>query len=90
MITSKGYVVLDGEQKKTSLLRHVIQELGPQCVAKIEPIDPALFRLTNEYWVSYYIMDQIFDKKFIFTEGSMAPANISFIPELALHGVLHR
>lgn len=90
MITSRGYGVLDGEQKKTSLLRHVIQELGPQCVAKIEPIDPALFRLTNEYWVSYYIMDQIFDKKFIFTEGSMDPANISFIPELAMHGVLHR
>lgn len=89
MITSKGYGVIDGEEKKTSTLRHVIQELGAESIAKIEPIDPALFALNNEYWVSYYILDQIFDKKFIFTEGSMDPSNMTFIPELGLEGVLH-
>ncbi len=90
MITSKGYGTIAGEERKTSILRHVIEELGPQSMAKIEPIDPALFSLNNEYWVSYYILDQIFDKKFIFTVGSMDPSNISFIPELGMEGVLHR
>jgi hypothetical protein len=90
MITSKGYGLIGGEERKTSVLRHVIEELGPQSMAKIEPIDPALFSLNNEYWVSYYILDQIFDKKFIFTVGSMDPSNISFIPELGMEGVLHR
>jgi hypothetical protein len=90
MITSKGYGLIGGEERKTSVLRHVIEELGPQSMAKIEPIDPALFALNNEYWVSYYILDQIFDKKFIFTVGSMDPSNISFIPELGMEGVLHR
>lgn len=89
MVTSKGYGVIAGEEKKTSTLRHVIQELGAQSIAKIEPIDPALFVLHNEYWVSYYILDQIFDKKFIFTEGSMDEGNIKYIPELGLEGVLH-
>ncbi len=89
MVTSKGYGVIAGEEKKTSTLRHVIQELGAQSIAKIEPIDPALFALHNEYWVSYYILDQIFDKKFIFTEGSMDEGNIKYIPELGLEGVLH-
>lgn len=89
MITSKGYGQIGGEEKKTSVLRHMIQELGSESIAKIEPIDPALFALTNEYWVSYYILDQIFDKKFIFAEGSMDPSNLSFIPELGLEGVLH-
>ena len=89
MITSKGYGQIGGEGKKTSVLRHMIQELGSESIAKIEPIDPALFALTNEYWVSYYILDQIFDKKFIFAEGSMDPSNLSFIPELGLEGVLH-
>ncbi len=89
MITSKGYGSIAGESKKTSILRHMIQELGAQSIAKIEPIDPALFALHNEYWVSYYILDQIFDKKFIFTEGSMNPENIRLIPELGLEGVLH-
>jgi hypothetical protein len=89
MITSKGYGVINGEEKKTSTLRHMIEELGPQSIAKIEPIDPALFSLNNEFWVSYYILDQIFDKKFIFVEGSMDQKHIGHIPELGLEGVLH-
>lgn len=90
MITSKGYGLIDGEERKTSVLRHMIEQLGPESVAKIEPIDPALFALNNEYWVSYYILDQIFDKKFIFTSGSMDPGNLTYIEALGLEGVLHR
>ncbi|SDC60446.1 hypothetical protein SAMN04488104_1002129 [Algoriphagus faecimaris] len=89
MITSKGYGEIDGETRKTSTLRHMIEELGPQCVAKVEPIDPAVFVLNNEFWVSYYIMDQIFDKKFIFTPGSFDPSLQRHIPEIGLEGVLH-
>jgi hypothetical protein len=89
MITSRGYGILDGEQRKTSTLRHMIEELGAQSIAKIEPIDPKVFALTNEFWVSYYILDQIFDKKFIFTPGSFNPSHITMIPELGLEGVLH-
>ncbi len=74
MITSQGYGHLEGELRKTSTLRHLIEELGADSVARIEPIDPAVFSLTNEFWVSYYILDQIFDKKFIFTPGSFDPA----------------
>jgi hypothetical protein len=89
MITSKGYGHLDGEKKQTSVLRHLIEELEPVSISKVEAIQPSLFALTNEFWVSYYIMDQIFDKKFIFVQGSMESANIRYIPELDLYGVLH-
>lgn len=89
MITSKGYGEINGEVKKTSTLRHVIDELGEQAVAKVEAIDPSVFVLNNEFWVSYYILDQIFDKKFIFTSGSFEPAFIKLIPEIGLEGVLH-
>ena len=89
MVTSKGYGLLNGEKRQTSTLRHMIKELGAQAMAKIEPIDPAVFSLTNEFWVSYYILDQIFDKKFIFTPGSFDPALFQMIPELGLEGILH-
>ena len=89
MITSKGYGEINGEVKKTSTLRHMLEELGEQSVAKVEPIDPAVFALNNEFWVSYYILDQIFDKKFIFTSGSFDPGFIKMIPEIGLEGVLH-
>ena len=89
MITSKGYGEINGEPTKTSTLRHVIEKVESRAIAKIEPIDPKLFELNNEFWVSYYILDQIFDKKFIFTSGSMIPANMTFIEELGLEVVLH-
>ncbi|WP_057939988.1 hypothetical protein [Algoriphagus resistens] len=89
MITSKGYGEINGEIKKTSTLRHIIEELGEQSVAKVEAIDPSVFVLNNEFWVSYYIMDQIFDKKFIFTSGSFDSGFIKIIPEIGLEGVLH-
>lgn len=89
MITSKGYGELEGEKKQTSTLRHLIKELGAQSVAKVEPIDPDVFSLNNEFWVSYYILDQIFDKKFIFTPGSFDPIFLQNIPELGLEGIIH-
>ena len=89
MVTSKGYGSLDGEHKKTSTLRHVIEQLHQESYAKIEPIDPSVFSLTNEYWVSYYIMDQIFDKKFIFVPESIQESNLTYIEALNARGILH-
>ena len=88
MITSKGYGMIDGVEKKTSVLRHMIQELGSESIAKIEPIDPDLFVLNNEYWVSYYILDQIFDKKFTFKAYTVNKSDLQYIPELGLEGIL--
>ena len=89
MVPSKGYGILDGEKRQTSTLRHMIQELGAQSVAKVELIDPGVFAWANEFWVSYYILDQIFDKKFIFTPGSFDPPHLGLIPEIGLEGILH-
>jgi hypothetical protein len=89
MITSKGFGLMHGEKKVTSTLRHMIQELAPLSTARVEPIDPQLFALNNEFWVSYYILDQVVDMKFVFVKGSMNIDNHSFIPELNLYGVLH-
>jgi hypothetical protein len=55
----------------------------------IEPIDPAVFHLNNEYWVSYYVGRQIFDKRFVFVPDTICEGNISFIKELEMEGVLH-
>jgi len=89
LITSKGYGKINGEEKKTSVLRHSIAELKEQSFALIESIDPSVFQLNNEYWVSYYILDKIFDKKFVFLAHTITEDNIRFIPELDMEGVLH-
>ncbi|WP_162343300.1 hypothetical protein [Cyclobacterium salsum] len=89
LITSRAYGEMEGKRKKSSVLRHMIERLEPTSFARIEGIDPDLFALTNEFWISYYIVDQIFDKKFIFVAGSIQENHMSYIPELDLHGIVH-
>ena len=88
LITSKGYGEKDGKQVKTSLLRHSIADLTPQSYAGVEAIDTQVFGLTNEYWLSYYIDKEIFDKKFIFLPESIVEGNMIRIPILNKPGVM--
>jgi hypothetical protein len=88
LITSKGYGEKDGKQVKTSLLRHSIGDVASQTFAGIEAIDPAVFGLTNEYWLSYYVGNTIYDKKFIFLPESIIDSNLIRIPLLNKPGVM--
>jgi hypothetical protein len=47
-----------------------------------------VFGLTNEYWLSYYISGQIFDKKFIFVPESIVDTNMIRVPILNKPGVM--
>lgn len=90
IISANGYgQQSSGEQVRTSTLRYVYEEVPPHTAVPIEPIDPALFHLNNQYWVSYYRGNQIFDKKYIFVPDSIVPANFIHISLLDRAGVLH-
>jgi hypothetical protein len=89
LVASKGYGEKDGEKQKTSTLRHFLETVPAHGSTLIEPIDPALFHLNNEYWVSYYIGTQIYDKRFLFVPDTICDKNVIFIKELAMDGVLH-
>jgi hypothetical protein len=89
LVASKGYGEKDGEQQKTSTLRHFLETVPSNSAALVEPIDPAVFHLNNEYWVSYYIDKQIYDKRFVFVPETICEENLTFIKELDMEGVLH-
>jgi hypothetical protein len=89
LVSSKGYGEQDGEQQKTSILRHYLATIDAHSAVLIEPIDPGVFHLNNEYWVSYYIGSQIFDKRFVFVPETIREDNLTFIKELEMEGVLH-
>ncbi|MCO4814041.1 MAG: hypothetical protein KC454_04975 [Flavobacteriales bacterium] len=90
MITSKGYGenLKTGEKIKTSTLRHSLEILLPNEAAKIEPIMENVFGLANEFWVSYWSNEVMFDKKFIFVPESISPENMKNIPVLGDKGVM--
>ncbi|UFH55708.1 hypothetical protein [Spirosoma sp. KNUC1025] len=88
-VTSKGYGLKNDEEQKTSTLRHFFVEVQPGAFEVVETIMPDVFHLNNEYWVSYFIEDQIFDKKFIFVPDSIVDENLVPVPALGLEGILH-
>jgi hypothetical protein len=88
LITSKGYGEKDGEPVKTSTLRHMFPLVKNGAYVLIEPIDEQTFGLNNEYWLSYYIGKNIYDKKFIFLPESIIDVNFIKIPVLNKPGVM--
>lgn len=88
MVSSKGYGKKDDREVTTSVLRHFIGDVEPKEYARIEPIDPQVFGLTNEYWLSYYIDGTIYDKKYIFLPDSIVDENMTRVPVLDRPGIL--
>jgi len=90
MITSKGYGTNHetGEKIKTSTLRHSIEVLLPNEAAKIEPIMKDVFGIANEFWVSYWNNEVMFDKKFVFVPESITEENMKLISMLGRKGVM--
>lgn len=88
LISSKGYGEKDGRMVKTSVLRHFLGDVEAQTFKGVEAIDTAVFGLTNEYWLSYYIDGIIYDKKFIFLPESIVDENLIRIPLVNKPGVM--
>lgn len=87
-ITSKGYGEIDGEKVETTQLRYFYEIIGPEMAVKIEPIDAKLFRLANEYWVSFNYDGFMYDKKYVFVQGSFIEVNFTTIPIVNKKGVM--
>lgn len=84
-VVSKGHEKENGEGRKTSTLRFNLGRIEAQRSAKIEGLSPEVFSFHNEFWVSYYIVRELFDKKFIikpFKEFSLEK-----IQELEMMGI---
>ena len=90
LVSSKGYGIRNGEDVKTSTLRHFIGTIEPQDYAKIELIIKDVFGLSNEYWISFYLGKDMYDKKYVFLPESITEENLTAIPVLGKKGVMIR
>lgn len=85
MVVSHAVENEDGTGRQTSKLRHFIEDMAAESFAKVERIDPAVFGFYNQFWVSFYIGRELFDKKF--TIAPFAEWDVQTIDELDLEGV---
>ncbi|MEC4004286.1 hypothetical protein OX283_006435 [Flavobacterium sp. SUN052] len=90
MVVSKAFGTIDGEMKKTSLLRHAFPNVPAVSVVKIELLETSVLRLNNEFMVTYFIGDKLYDKKFIFRAQTITPDYVEEVPILFVDGVIVR
>lgn len=88
MVSSKGYGMVKDEKIETSQLRHFVGNMEAKSFAIVEPIMEDLFGLSNQYWVSFYVGREIYDKKYIFLAESINEANLTNVPVIDKKGVL--
>jgi hypothetical protein len=90
MVVSKAFGIIDGEMKKTSLLRHAFVEVPAVSVVKIEMLEKSVLVLNNEFMVTFFIGDKLYDKKFIFKADSINLASVEEVPILFVDGIIVR
>jgi hypothetical protein len=90
MVVSKAFGTVDGEMKKTSLLRHAFVEIPAVSVVKVEMLEKSVTTLNNEFMVTFFIGNTLYDKKFTFNANSISENNVEEVPILFVDGVIVR
>jgi hypothetical protein len=88
MVVSKAFGTIDGEMKKTSLLRHAFMQVPAVSAIKVELLENSLIQLNNEFMLTYFIGNTLYDKKFTFKANSVSPTNTEEVPILFKPGVI--
>lgn len=84
VIVSKGF----NEKDQTSVMRKRLDSLPANSFAKIELIQPELFKLNNQFQVSFFEGNQLKDKTFTFPKNSIKEGNLRMISSLQKKGIL--
>ena len=90
MVVSKDFGTIDGEMKKTSLLRHAFVEVPAVSVVKIEMMEKSVLVLNNEFMLTFFMDNKLYDKKFIFKANSINETDVEEVPILFVDGVIVR
>ena len=90
MIVSKAFGTIDGEMKKTSVLRHAYVKVPAVSLVKIEMIEKSVLVLNNEFMLTFFIGDTLYDRKFNFKANSITPDYVEEVPILFVDGVIVR
>lgn len=84
LIVSKGF----DENRETSVIRHAIGIVNAKSFEKIELVQEDVLTLNNEFFVTYYADQKIYEKRFLFAKNSVTEKNLSEIPLIEKEGVL--
>ena len=84
VIVSQGF----SETKTTSLLRKKLAVLPANSFAKIEYIQPELFKLHNRFQVTFFEGNTLYEKTFLFKKNTVKESTLRVIDKIKKRGVL--
>ena len=88
LVSSRGYGKYKGKDVETTMFRHSLDVIEPHSYKLIEPIDDKVFGLTNEYWVSFWVEREMYDKKYLFLPESIKEEHLTDVPLIDKKGVM--
>lgn len=84
LIVSTGY----SSDKITSTMRHKLEALPPKSYAKVELIMEDLLSLKNEFLVTFFQDNKMYDKSFVFEPNTINNLSLKKLPLIKELGVL--
>ncbi|MEP2056768.1 MAG: hypothetical protein ABJJ05_03120 [Maribacter litoralis] len=84
MAVSKGY----DQDRKSSTMRHGIGDMEPKSFRKIEVVQEDVLGLNNEFFVTFYADNKLYEKRFVFEKNTVTENNLVNIQLIDKEGIL--
>ena len=84
IVVSKGYE----SDRKTSTMRHGLGDIPAKSYRKIEMIQEELIAFNNEFFVTFFADNKLYEKRFLFIKNSINASNLVSLPVMGIEGVL--
>lgn len=84
LIVTSGY----SKDKTTSIFRKKLDKLPAKSYAKIELMQEDLFALNNQFKVTFFENNKMFDKTYLFRKNTINKNALQPIPLMEVRGVL--
>ena len=88
IIVSRAYGLIDGEERKTGTFRHAFKEVEANSAVKIELLENNVLQLNNEFLLTFFIGETLYDKSYVFRSNTINDRALSDIPVMNKKGVL--
>lgn len=84
LVMSRG----KSDDQKTSTLRHFLGDIKPQSAEKIEFITEEVLGFTNEYLLTFFAEDKLFERSFSFAPNTINEKEVVKLPVMEVEGIL--
>ena len=88
IVVSNATGVIDGEERKTSMMRHAFMEVPANSAIKVEMLEETVLQLHNSFMVTFFKNNMLFDKNYVFIAGTINEEDTVELPVIAKNGIL--